>query len=390
MIPFEQAFAIVMNTARTLEAEPVDLREALGRILAEDVYSDMDMPPFDKSAMDGYACRRVDLASDLTVIETVQAGTAPSLTVGKGQCSKIMTGAQVPPGADCVIMVEHTEQTATGQIRFTGANTRDNLCRKGEDVRKGDRVLRKGQRLGAQHIAVLASVGCTVARVSQQPRVGVIATGDELVEPGEPLGPVQIRTSNSYQLFSHVQSAGCVPTYYGIARDTEAAIDELMKRAIAENDVVILSGGVSMGDFDLVPGVMQKNNIRILFDSIAMKPGKPTTFGVSPDVYCFGLPGNPVSTFIQFELLIKPFLFRLMGHEFRPPHSVLPLAGPVKSKRADREMWLPVVITQDGVQPIEYHGSAHVNALCEADGLIVVPAGVTVLEKGTLVRVRPI
>lgn len=251
--------------------------------------------------------------------------------------------------------------------------------------------MRKGARLGAQHIAVLASVGCTHPRVSRQPRVGVIATGDELVEPGEPLGPAQIRTSNSYQLFSHVLTAGAIPAYYGIARDTEAAIDGMMKRAIAENDVVLLSGGVSMGDFDLVPGVMEKNGIQILFDSIAMKPGKPTTFGISPDVYCFGLPGNPVSTFIQFELLIKPFLFRLMGHEFRPPSSRLPLAGPFKCKRGDREMWIPVVITPEGeVRPIEYHGSAHVNALCEADGLIVVPAGTTLVEKGTYVRVRPI
>jgi molybdopterin molybdotransferase len=136
---------------------------------------------------------------------------------------------------------------------------------------------------------------------------------------------------------------------------------------------------------------MLKNNIQILFDSIAMKPGKPTTFGISPDVYCFGLPGNPVSTFIQFELLIKPFLFRLMGHELRAAGSILPLAEPVKCKRGDRETWIPVTITHEGeVRPNEYHGSAHVNALCEADGLIVIPTGVTSLEKGTFVHVRPI
>ncbi len=389
MIPFEEAFDIVMKTARPLEAEPVELREALARVLAEDVCSDVDMPPFDKSAMDGYACRREDLVLDLEIIETVQAGKTPTMTVGKGQCTKIMTGAQVPPGADCVIMVEQTELVAGGLVRFTKRETRDHICRQGEDIRKGARVVPKGTLLAPQHIAVLASAGCAQPRVSRRPRVGVIATGDELIEPGQPLGPAQIRTSNSYQLFSHVQTAGSVPTYYGIARDTEADIDSALKCAIAGNDVVILSGGVSMGDFDLVPRVMVNNNIRILFDSIAMKPGKPTTFGVSPDIYCFGLPGNPVSTFIQFEILIKPFLFRLMGHEFRPPFSVLPLAEPLRHGRSDREMWVPVVLTDEGVRPIEYHGSAHVNALCKADGLIVVPAGAS-LEKGTAVRVRPI
>jgi molybdopterin molybdotransferase len=188
-----------------------------------------------------------------------------------------------------------------------------------------------------------------------------------------------------------VKTIGAIPTYYGIAKDTEEAIDGMLKRAIKENDVVLLSGGVSMGDFDLVPKVMQKNGIEILFDSIAMKPGKPTTFGVSPETYCFGLPGNPVSTFIQLELLIKPFLCAIMGHRFQVAYSMLPLAESITRERTDRESWIPVRITeQDTVRAIEYHGSAHINALCQADGLIVAPAGVASLKKGTLVRVRPI
>lgn len=378
-----------MDTVRPLGAENAGLPEALGRILAEDVCSDVDMPPFDKSAMDGYACRREDLGRELSVVETIQAGAAPTRTIGKAQCAKIMTGAPVPKGADCVIMGEYTETAGDGRIRFTGAGTRDNICRRGEDVSRGERVLRKASRLGPQHIAVLASVGRAEARVSRRPRVGVIATGDELVEPGQPLEAAQIRTSNSYQLYAHVFTAGGAPTYYGIARDNETEIDAMLKRGIAENDVVLLSGGVSMGDFDLVPGVMEKNGIRILFDSIAMKPGKPTTFGLSRDIYCFGLPGNPVSTFIQFELLIKPFLFGLMGHTFRPQVCVLPLAAPVKAKRSNRETWMPVEVTaQEEVRPVEYHGSAHINALCQADGLIVLPLGADSLEKGALVRVR--
>ena len=168
-------------------------------------------------------------------------------------------------------------------------------------------------------------------------------------------------------------------------------VNSALKRAIAENDVVLLSGGVSKGDYDFVPEVMQRNGIEILFDSIAMKPGKPTTFGVSPKIYCFGLPGNPVSTFVQFEILVKPFLYRLMGHDFRIAYSVLPLAARVDPRRTDRETWVPVRITADGrAQPGEYHGSAHINALCQADGLIVIPIGSSPLEEGTLVRVRPL
>jgi molybdopterin molybdotransferase len=221
--------------------------------------------------------------------------------------------------------------------------------------------------------------------------VGIIATGDELVEPDITPGPSQIRTSNSYQLCAQVRTAGGVPAYYGIVHDNEEALDAALKKALDETDVVLLSGGVSMGDYDFVPAVMARNGIEILFDSIAAKPGKPTTFGVSPGKWCFGLPGNPVSTFIQFEILIKPFLFALMGHAYREPHLMLPLGRAVRRKKADREAWLPVRIGEDGrVLEADYHGSAHINGLCHADGLITVPIGVTVLQEGTLVRVRPL
>ena len=391
MIPFEKAFEIVMSRARSLDVEMVALEEALHRILAEDVRSDMDTPPFDKSAMDGYACRRADLQQELTVLETIQAGTPPSCAIGPGKCAKIMTGAMLPEGADCVFMIEYAETPREGTVRFTGGKTADNICFRGEDTRAGDIVLRAGARLGPQHIAVLAGAGYARPRVHRRARVGIIATGDELVEPSERPAPGQIRSSNGPQLFAQALRADALPTYYGIARDTEEAIDTSLKRALAENDVVILSGGVSKGDFDFVPGIMQQNGIEILFDAIAMKPGKPTTFGVSATKYCFGLPGNPVSTFIQFEALVKPFLYKLMGHDFLEMQPVLPLATRLDPGRAERATWLPVRIGADGrVRPVEYHGSAHIHALCGADGIIVVPAGSGVLEEGSLVRVRPL
>jgi len=391
MIPFKQAFDMVMNSVRQLDSERVPLAEAANRVLAEDVRSDMDMPPFNKSAMDGFACRRKDLPCELTIVETIQAGCLPTRRVGTNQCSRIMTGAMVPEGADCVIMLEQTDQVSETAVRFVGADTRDNICCRGEDFRANEVVLHKGDRIAAPHIAVMASVGHVRPCVSRRPRVAVIATGDELVEPEEQPQPSQIRTSNGYQLCAQAAAMGAVPHYYGIVRDTEEAIDRALRKAMTENDVILLSAGVSKGDYDFVPAVMRKNHIDILFDSIAVKPGKPTTFGIGPDTYCFGLPGNPVSTFIQFEILVKPFLFSLMGHGYRAPQYRLPLAQAVDRRPGDRDTWMPVKVTEDGrARLIEYHGSAHIKAFCEADGILMIPAATESLDKGTIISVRPI
>lgn len=391
MISFEKASETVMSQARVLDTETVALHAALRRILAEDVQSDMDMPPFDKSAMDGYACCRAELQQELTVLETIQAGMPPTRAIGAGQCAKIMTGAMLPEGADCVFMIEYAETPREGVVRFTGAKTANNICYRGEDIRAGDIVLRAGARIEPQHVAVLAGAGCAQPRVYRRVRVGIIATGSELVEAPERPGPGQIRSSNGPQLYAQALRADAAPTYYGIAGDTEAAIDAALKRAMAANDVVLLSGGVSKGDFDFVPEIMQRNGIEILFDAIAMKPGKPTTFGVSEKNYCFGLPGNPVSTFIQFEALVKPFLYKLMGHDYLAMQPMLPMAARLDPGRIERSSWLPVTIGADGrIRPVEYHGSAHINALCGADGLIVVPAGSGMLEEGSLHCVRPL
>lgn len=390
MIPFEEAYRIVMESARQVDSEQVRLTESLHRVLAEDVASDMDMPPFNKSAMDGYACRREDLPGPLRVVEIIQAGYTPAQAIGAGCCAKIMTGAQVPAGADCVIMVEYTEALDDGRVRFTEKETAAHICARGEDIRAGDVVLRAGTLIEPQHIAVLATVGRVSPRVFRRPRLGIVATGDELVEPEVRPGPCQIRTSNSYQIWAQAVRAGAAATYYGIARDTEVEIDAGMKRAMSANDVIVMSGGVSMGDYDLVPEVMQANGFKILFDSVAVKPGKPTTFAVSPTHWCFGLPGNPVSTFIQFEILIKPFLYRLMGHDYQPAYQVVPLAETIRPRKCDRETWIPVRTDGRGARACEFHGSAHVNALSDATGFVVMPAGLAELKEGEIVHVRSI
>jgi len=385
VISFEKAIDIVLSSARPVGTEQVDITGAANRVLAEDVKADMDMPPFNKSAMDGYACRRADLAATLAVVETIPAGYIPTKQIGPNECAKIMTGGVVPQGADCVVMKEYVETPADGTVRFVGKETADNICLKGEDIRAGDIVLSKGTLLRPQHIAVLASVGCTRPKVSKIPKVGIVATGSELVNPASKPQPSQIRNSNGPQLAAQARSLGADVTDYGIAIDTEEGIDTVLKEAIEDNDVVVISGGVSVGDFDLVPGVLSKNNVKLLFERVAVKPGKPSVFGVSEKACCFGLPGNPMSTFVQFEILIKPFLY----HDYKYRDVRMPLDAAIKRKKTDRKVWFPVVLTAGGtVKLVEYHGSAHISSLSRADGLISVDVGVAELEKGTVVPVR--
>lgn len=389
MLAFEKAFETALNAAQWLGAERVDFRSALGRILAEDVVSDMDIPPFNKSAMDGYACRRADLGKEVAVIEIIPAGSTPQKTIRANQCSKIMTGAMVPEGADCVVMKEYVNEGVGDTIRFIGEETRDNICYKAEDIRAGDRVLNKGVIIAPPQIAVLASVGNTKPLVAKRPEVAVIATGSELVDPQSRPSDSQIRDSNSFQLSAQIERMGAVVTNYGIAGDTIEQIDRVFKDAMEQSDVVIVSGGVSVGDFDFVPRILKQNKMNLLFEKIAIKPGKPTVMGTSGKKYCFGLPGNPVSTFVLFELLVKPFLYKLMGHDHKPLHILMPLEETLTSRKTKRPRWLPVIITEKGtVRPIEYHGSAHINALCEADGFVCMETGAAEIKKGTSVKIR--
>ncbi len=391
MIAFEQAYDIVMNSAVKTGTETIYFTDSLNRILAGDVISDTDMPPFNKSSVDGFACKMSDLGNDLEIIETIPAGNWPSKPVGKNQCSRIMTGAPVPSGADCVIMVEETENISSGKIRFTGSLKKENISIKGEDVRKGDIVLKAARKIQPQEIAIMASVGHVSVTVSKMPRVAVISSGSELVEPTEIPGISQIRNSNSSQLMAQVERAGASGKYYGIAADDEDQTLLIVEKAISENDIVLITGGVSMGDFDFVPSVLERAGVNILFTRVAVQPGKPTTFGLHPGAVIFGLPGNPVSSFIQFELLIRPLINKMMGFEWQPDVMNLPMKEKFTRRVADRMAFIPVIVANDGrVSPVEYHGSAHISALTDADGIITVPIGKQILEKGEIVSVRQI
>lgn len=389
MITFEEAFRIVTDAAFRTGKEEVRLTDATGRALAAPVKSDMDMPPFNKSAVDGYACRQEDLGSELTVLETVAAGVMPSEAVVPGTCSRIMTGAAVPEGADYVFMLEESEEKHGGRVRFTGRPGNDNIAKLAEDCYNGQTVLRPGRYIRPQDIAVMALAGATTVTVSCRPKVGVISTGNELVEPDSKPAGAQIRNSNSYQLMAQVARAGAAGSSYGIARDEEASITRLMQKALEENDVVLISGGVSFGDFDLVPGVMRSLGLTIHFDQVAMQPGKPLTFCTGEKKAIFGLPGNPVSTFVQFEVMVRPFLDRMAGVTAAEPKIMLPLATDYSRKRAERQAWIPFTVTPAGeAMPVEYHGSAHITALTGAWGFITIPRGQSWIQKGEMVSVR--
>ena len=391
MIAFEEALNIVISSAIQLDTESVLLGQSMNRVLACDVVSDMDMPPFNKSAVDGFACRTEDIAFPLTVVEVIKAGQVPVQSVGSRQCSKIMTGAMIPEGADAVIMIEDTTENPKGEIHFDGKKIVANICYRAEDIRKGQMVLEKGTRIHPGHIAVLASVGCVMPMVYRQPVVAVLSTGDELVEPAETPKPSQIRNSNAAQLTAQISAINAVPLYFGIVPDDEKQTRKSIEKALSEADVVLLTGGVSMGDFDFVPKILEELKVNILFSSIAVQPGKPTVFGQREGKYIFGLPGNPVSSFVQFEMLVKPLLYAISGHTYRPVEFKQPLLVDYSRKNNQRRAFVPVTFLQsDGVVPIDYHGSAHIHAYVAADGIMSVPPGVSQFKKGDLVDVRSI
>jgi molybdopterin molybdotransferase len=391
MIQFEEAYNIAINKAKKLKSEKIKLVDATNRVLAEDVFSDMDMPPFNKSAVDGFACKKSDLTKNLEVLEIIAAGQLPTLSVGNNQCSKIMTGAKVPDGADCVIMVEDTEYLSENTIRFKKEFTAPNFSIQAEDIRKGDVVLKKGTLIKPQHIAILASIGCSEPEVYCRPKIAILATGSELVEPNQKAGLAQIRNSNGWQLISQTLEAEALPVYFGIIGDSEEETDIAIKKAIAENDVVILTGGVSMGDYDFVPKILQENNVELLFEKIQIKPGMPTVFGVHENSFVFGLPGNPVSSFILFEVLVKPFLKKMMGLENVVQIFKLPLGIDYSRKKSDRLGWIPAKMNENGeLIPTEYHGSAHLFSICDADFVFSVDLGVNEINKGAIVHARQI
>ncbi|HOO42475.1 MAG TPA: molybdopterin molybdotransferase MoeA [Bacteroidales bacterium] len=383
MIDFQEALKIVLDNAIPGDSEEIALAGACDRVLAHDVFTPEDIPSFSKSAMDGYACRKEDIEKGMQVLEVIPAGCRPEQPITPGTCSKIMTGAMIPEGADTVLIVE--KATIRDAMVYGTPPSSSNIRVQGEDLKKGDRVLEKGTILRPQHLAILASCGIDRITVSKRIRVGILSTGNELTEPGQITEPGKIYNSNSWQLMSMVTRINGIPTYYGITADTPEDTNRHLSRAIQENQVVILSGGVSEGDFDMVPVVMRELGFKILFDRVRIKPGKPTTFAVSPETgkYIIGLPGNPVSSFVQCLLIVIPFLAAMQGARWEPLSTRLPLKGNYQRKNSSRMAHIPVQINPDGtVSPLPYNGSAHQVSLAKAHALGRIPVGIDRILEG--------
>lgn len=390
MITIKEASEIIKKTVKPSGCSKTDFSLSYGRILAEDIISDMDMPPFNKSAVDGYACRHDDISNPLKVVELIPAGIYPKKTVVPGTCSKIMTGAKVPDGADCVVMVEYTSEE-NGVMKFIGKETGPNIAIQGEDARKGQVLVKKGTLIEPRHIALMASAGCTSPLVYDLPSIMIYATGSELVEPGVKPGPGQIRNSNGYQTLSQCLKAGFDADFGGIIPDDKQMTFRIIKEATEKNDVVILSGGVSKGDLDFIPEVMKELGFEILFNSLAVQPGKPTTLAVKGNKYILGLPGNPVSSLFQFNLIGKKLLYGLCGHNYEWTSYHLKMSGTYKRHRAERTGFVPVKLNATcEIELIRYNGSANIQALSDASGFLQIDAGVYEIMKGEYASYRPL
>ena len=398
MVRLNEAIDLVLAAARPRGAERVTVLEALGRTAAGDVVSAADVPSFDNSAMDGFAVRGADLdlarREGLPVVDGVPAGSVAAAPLEPGQAVRIMTGAPLPAGADTVVQVEHVEERDERVFVRRAPRAGDNVRRAGEDVHRGDVVVPRGAPLGPAEIGMLVSVGLEAVEVARRPRVAILATGSELVPVGQPLGPGQIHNSNTFTARGQVLAAGGEPVVLGIAPDDRAETRRLITRAL-EEDVVITSGGVSVGDFDFVKQVEDELGVERRFWGVATKPGKPVAFGVYEGRLVFGLPGNPVSAMVSFELYVRPALLAMQGRrDLWRPWLTAAATEPVSATRDRVEVRRCLLLRDDDggwrFTTTGPQGSAILRSMVLADGLVFVPPRHEGGRPGDLYLVTPL
>jgi molybdopterin molybdotransferase len=397
VITVGRAVRLVLKQIRPLGGDEVALSEAHGRILFENVWARRSVPPFDNSAMDGYAVRWQDVANAserqparLRVVATVKAGRVAPHPVLKGVAIRIMTGAPIPRGADTIVRVEHTEAFNDSVYIKRTEGKASHVRRAGEDIRRGQTILERGRKLFPADIGLMASVGKNFVKVFRQPTVGLISTGDELMEIDDRPAPGKIFDSNSYTLSAAIKGAGAVPRFLGIARDNRRGLITALRRAL-RCDVVITSGGVSVGDYDFVKEVFRDIGVRVEFWKVAQRPGHPMAFGLIGQKPVFGLPGNPVSSAVSFLLYARPALLKMMGYRelFLPvaaahlEHDIRTPLGLKEFIRCRvREDQSEMYVSSTGTQ-----SSGVLRSLALADGLIVAQEKYALLKKGTKVPV---
>ena len=396
LLTFEEAREVVEREVRQARAAPqredVRLDEAHGRVLAEAVRADRPYPPFDRATRDGYAVRAAEVPGRLRVCAQVRAGQELDLTVGPGEAVEIMTGAPVPAGADAVVMVEQTRREGDQVEISHSPKAGDNIVPRGSEACAGQVVLEPGQLVGYPEIAVLASFGRTAVQVYRRPRVAILSTGDEVVEVDRTPLAYQIRNSNAHSLVAQVARAGAAPVRLPIAPDERTRTRELIERGL-EEDLLLLSGGVSAGRYDLVEEVLAELGAEFFFDGVLIQPGKPLVFGRVRGKFFFGLPGNPLSTMVTFEVFARAAVELLAGVPQAPLRFLqAPLGGDFRHKPG-LTRFLPAVLAGSGagtvVNPVKWQGSGDVVALTRSNAFLVAAAGRESWKAGELIPVLP-
>ena len=399
LISVDEAVNIVLSSVVETPGENVTIFEAAGRVLARDIVADISIPPVDNSGMDGYAVRHEsavgasrDKPVELVIKGESKAGTAfDGGALEPGLAVRIMTGAPIPPGADAVIPVEDTEERGDSVLLFSSLEEGDNIRRAGEDILSGSTVLKKGHRLKPADIGLLASLNYTSIPVFSSPSVAIISTGDELVDPGREIGPGQIRNSSAYALYAEVLKCNARPVYLGIARDSFNETKEIFTRAL-ECDIVLTTGGVSMGKYDFVKDVMAELGIDIIVDKILMKPGKPLVFGTKGSRLIFGLPGNPVSSLVSFVQFVRPAILKSMGAgRIHKPLINAVLREDIHKKPERRHFARGFFTVEDGkifVSPTGAQGSGILTSMSHANCFIILHEGATYYRAGETVTIQ--
>lgn len=396
LIGVEQAQVVIQRALAPVPPRILPLTQAFGCGLAQNITAPVSLPPFDNAAVDGYAVRAADVAHasfpravSLHVVEEIPAGRAPHKQVRSGEAARIFTGAPLPRGADTVVMQEDTDGGARAVRIFQRAARGENVRRAGEDVRAGRIILRRGEFLGAGALGLLAAVGISRVRVHPAPRVGVLVTGDEVIAVGRRLRRGQIYDSNSAMLWALIRKCGGLPVVSSPVGDSRTSLRREIGRCLRKCDAVIAVGGVSVGKYDLVKPVLKDLGARLKFWKVAMKPGKPFVFGLIGRVPFFGLPGNPVSAFVTFLLLVRPALFLLRGCCVEPLPKVEAVAAETFANRGDRRHFVRVTVRGNRVRSAGRQGAHMLSSLAAAHGLLDLSAGATV-KKGARVRVMMI
>lgn len=392
MATFEEARRLLAQSVHRLEPASLRLREALGYVLAQDIYSPLELPLFDSSAMDGYAVRSSDIMGELPVklkiAGEVKAGDFKKRGLVKGEAYRIYTGAQIPVGADAVLVQEEGEEAEGFVIVKRHVRHGDNVRKAGEEVRKGELVLNAGTLLTPPAIGMLATMGISRVSVTRKPSVFVIATGSEVVEPGKRLKPGKVYESNTYSIHAALRSMGIDRVKAARAKDDPSSIEALFRKALDAHDVLVFTGGVSVGRYDFVSGVFEKTGVEEVFHKVAQKPGKPVYFGRCDGKLIFGLPGNPASALVCFYQYVYPAIRKMSGLDpifLQEGEFILEENIQVKPGKVH---FIFGKATGGSVVPLPHQASHMLSSFAVANCMVVVPAGQSLIKKGELVRVQ--